>query len=107
MTDEVTVTFELTLKPEAAEGFSRMDREALEATRSFPGFLEVRIVRHKDAPCRFLFIERWVSEEAYRKYIAFRTERGEFQPLLAMATNTEINIWPQTIAWALKDVEHP
>ena len=103
MSAEVTVTFDFTLKPEAAAGFSRMEDDGLAATRSFPGFLEVRIVRHKDDPCRFLFIERWASEQDYHNYIAFRTERGEFQPLLAMTTSSAINIWPQTIAAAVKD----
>jgi quinol monooxygenase YgiN len=98
MTQDVTVTFEITLKPEAAEGFGRMGGEGLQATRDFPGCREVRIVRHKEDSCRFLFIERWESEEAYRSYIAWRTERGEFQGLQAMATRIETDIWPQVVA---------
>jgi quinol monooxygenase YgiN len=97
MTDAVTVTFELCLPPAAAEGFSRMGPEMLEATRSFPGCRGVRIVQHKDDPARFLFIEQWDSEQAYRDYIAWRTERGEFQPLQQMATRLETNIWPRLI----------
>jgi quinol monooxygenase YgiN len=100
MTDDVTVTFEITLPPEAADGFSRMSSEGLQATRDFPGCRDVRIVRHKDDPCRFLFVERWDSEDAYRAYIAWRTERGEFQGLQAMAKKIETNIWPQVIATA-------
>lgn len=98
MTDGVTVTFEITLKPEAAEGFSRMGEEGLEATRAFPGCRGVRIVRHQDDPCRFLFVELWDSEADYRSYIAWRTERGEFQGLQVMATRTETNIWPHLVA---------
>jgi len=96
--NEVTVTFEITLKPEAAEPFSQMGSQGLEATKDFPGCREVRIIRHKEDLCRFLFIERWENEEAYRAYIAWRTGRGEFQGLQAMATKIETNIWPTVIA---------
>lgn len=98
MNDDVTVTLEITLKPESVEGFSRMGGEGLEATKNFPGCREVRIVQHKDNPCRFLFVERWESEEAYRSYIAWRTERGEFQGMQVMATNIGTNIWSRLIA---------
>lgn len=98
MTKDVTITFDITMKPEAAEGFGLMGGQALDGTRTFPGCIEVRIVRHKDDPSRFLFVERWESEEAYRNYIAWRTERGEFQGLQAMATKIETNVWPDVIA---------
>ena len=97
MTDVVTVTFEVCLPPAAAEGFSRMGSEGLEATRNFPGCRGVRIVQHKDDPCRFLFLEQWDSEQAYRDYIAWRTERGEFQALQQTATSTITNVWPRVI----------
>lgn len=96
--EEVTVTFEIVLPLQVAEGFSHMGADALEATKAFPGCREVRIIRHKDDPCRFLFVERWDSEAAYREYIAWRTERGEFQTLLAMASKVETNIWPVVVA---------
>lgn len=98
MTQDVTVTVDILLKPEAAEGFSRMGGEGLQATRDFPGCREVRIIRHNDDSSRFLFVERWENEEAYRNYIAWRTERGEFQGLQAMAVRIETNIWPEVIA---------
>jgi quinol monooxygenase YgiN len=97
MTDAVTVTFEVCLPAEAADGFSNMGAAMLEGTRTFPGFREVRIVQHKDDPGRFLFIEQWDSEQAYHDYIAWRTERGELQALRQMATRVETNIWPRTI----------
>jgi heme-degrading monooxygenase HmoA len=100
MTEEVMVTLDITLKPEAAEGFARTGNAGLAAARAFPGFREVRIIRHKDDPCRFLFVQRWESEAAYDAYIAWRAERGEYQGLQAVATSVETHIWPQTVASA-------
>lgn len=98
MANEITVTLDITLAAQAAEGFASMGGEALKATKEFPGCLDVRILRHKDDRCRFLFVERWESEDAYRAYIAFRTERGEFQSLQKMATSITTDIWPTVVA---------
>lgn len=97
MSSDVVVTMDLTLTPDAGPRFAQMDHTALEGTRNFAGCREVRIVRHKDDAHRFLFVERWESEEAYRNYIAWRTESGEFQALQAMAVSIRVDIWPQTI----------
>jgi len=97
MSDGVIVTFEISVIPEAAEGFSRMGSEIIKGTRTFAGFRELQIVRHKDDPCRFLFIEHWDSEQAYHDYIAWRAERGELEALKQMATNIETSIWPHLI----------
>ena len=75
-----------------------MDVDALIGTRNFPGCNAVRIVQNKDEPIRFLFIEWRVSEEAYRSYITWRTERGEYQTLRSMAIKLETDIWPRTVA---------
>lgn len=98
MTQEVTITLEITLQPEAVEVFSQVCGEGLKATKEFPGCREVRIVQHKDEPNRFLFVERWDSEEAYQNYVTWRTERGEIQGMQAMATKIETSIWPTVVA---------
>ena len=97
MTQDVMVTMAMTLPPEAAAGFAKLDPAGLAATRQFPGCLGVRIVMHKDDPTRFLFIERWETEQAYHDYIAWRSERGEFQALESMALSIAIDVWPHTI----------
>lgn len=74
-----------------------MDASGLKDTREFSGCQGVEIVRHQDDPTRFLFIERWDSEQDYRNYIAWRTEGGQFQALQAMAVSLDVNIWPQTV----------
>lgn len=97
MATDVIVTMDLLLTPEAGPHFARMDPGGLEGTRNFPGCRAVQIVMHKDEPNRFMFVERWESEEAYRSYIDWRKESGEFQALEAMATSIKIDIWPHTI----------
>lgn len=78
MDQDVVVTMDIALQPENAERFAQMDQAGLEGTRNFPGCRGVQIVRHKDDANRFLFLERWESEQAYRDYIAWRTESGQF-----------------------------
>ncbi len=97
MNQDVVVTMDVVLKPDNTERFAQMDQTPLEGTRNFPGCRGVQIVRHKDDPNRFLFVERWETEQAYKDYIAWRTERGEFQGLQKMAVSIEVNIWPQTV----------
>lgn len=98
MSADIIVTMDLAVKPEAAPGFAQMDAKGLKGTRTFPGCRGVQIVQNKDDACRFLFIERWESEDAYRKYIAWRSESGQFQALEGMTTAIKVDIWPLTIA---------
>jgi len=98
MNTDLVVTMDITLTPEAGPHFARMDPAGLEGTRNFAGCRGVQIVMHKDDAHRFLFVERWESEQAYRDYIAWRSESGEFQALQAMATSLKVDVWPQTIA---------
>jgi quinol monooxygenase YgiN len=98
MSEEIIVTMEVTVHAQGAQCFAQMDGEALRDTRHFQGCNSVRIMRNKDDPTRFLFIESWTSEQAYRNYIAWRSESGQFQVLQALASAMDIKIWPQTIA---------
>jgi quinol monooxygenase YgiN len=97
MNGDVVVTMDVVLKPEHSARFAQMDPAGLEGTKNFPGCRGVQIVRHKDDANRFLFLERWENEQAYRDYIAWRTESGQFQSLQQMVISIDINIWPQTV----------
>lgn len=97
MSSDVVVTMDITLRPEVASHFERMDPAALDETRKFPGCRGVQIVLHKEDTGRFLFIERWQSEQDYRNYIAWRSESGHFQQLQAMSTAMKVDVWPQTV----------
>lgn len=103
MSDGISITFALNLKPEVATGFIGMGQGILHETAKYPGFRNVRIVQHKQEPNRLLFIERWESEGAYHNYIAARTATGELAGMQSLAVSTETNFWPNLIAEAIKD----
>jgi quinol monooxygenase YgiN len=93
----VTITFELRLKPETVAGFLAAIPKMLLETKEFDGFRSIRVVQHKDDPTRVLMVELWDSEEAYRKYIDWRTARGEMDGLAQLTNGTDINIWPRFV----------
>jgi quinol monooxygenase YgiN len=96
--DGVSITFELRLKPETVEGFRQGLPLMLKDTAAFPGFRHIRVVQHKDDPCRVVLIERWESEDAYRKYLAWRTETGAMDTLAQIAVRSDMNVWPNVVA---------
>jgi len=98
--DGVTITFHMTLKPEAVDGFLQAAKGMLEGTSTFPGFRSIRIVQHKDDPTKILFVERWDSEDAYRKYIAWRTEQGAMAAMAQAVVSMETNVWPNLVVEA-------
>ena len=99
-TEGVSITFELKLRPEAVDGFAAAAPEMIKGTAAFPGFRQIRIVQHKDEPGRFLFIERWDSEQAYRDYLAWRASEGAMDSLRQAALGMEANAWPKLIGEA-------
>ena len=94
MSDGVTVTMLLTCKPEAVEGFCGRLPEMLKGTRAFPGFRDVRAIRNMDNPDQVLLIEDWDTAEAYKAYVAWRTETGAMDGLRALTI-----VPPQTDFW--------
>ncbi len=99
MTESVTVTVVLELKPEAVEPFCQAMPKTLEATGVFAGFRDIRLLRHKDNPNRVIMIEEWDSVEAYQAYVAWRQESGAmdgFADLLAAAP--KLDFWTTRVA---------
>lgn len=97
MSDGVTVTFEMKLKPEVVDMFSSLGPQICASPSEFPGFRGLRIVQHKDDPARILYIEKWDREEDYKAYIAERTRGGQMAALGEMVMSTEMNVWPNVI----------
>lgn len=100
MGDGVSITFDFRLKPEAAEAFLAAQQALLRGTAQFPGFRSIRAVRHKDDLNRALLIERWDSEDAYSRYVAWRTETGVTAAVRAVIETAEANVWPTLIVEA-------
>jgi quinol monooxygenase YgiN len=99
MADTVTVTLELSIRPEAVDGFCAQIAEALVETRQFPGFVAISIHRHADDSGRVVFLEEWQSREAYEAYTRFRTETGMMDAMAAILTEPpRLAIWDRRIA---------
>ena len=98
MTEMVTVTLGLTLKPEAVDAFCANLPATIGETAAFPGFGSIRIVRDG---AKLLFIETWESEAAYDAYIAWRTETGMMDAMgQILAGPPEKAVWPALVAAA-------
>lgn len=95
--DGVTITFEFRLKPEAVQPFLQGAPMLFQGTAEAPGFRGIRVVQNKDDPTLIMFIERWDSEEDYRNYVAWRTERGEMDAFAQAVVSAETRVWPKLV----------
>lgn len=101
MSEGVTITMGMTLRPEAVEGFISSLTVMLQDTAKQPGFRSIRVVRHAEDPNRLLFVEAWDSAEAYQAYIAWRTKRGDMDAVAQiLAAPPQLDIWPSIVAAA-------
>ncbi len=96
----VFVTFDIELKPEAADPFCDGFQAMLEDTVKFKGFRTIRVVRHAENKNRVFLFEEWDSVADYETYIAFRTERGDMDMLSQIATSVKLDYWPTLVATA-------
>ncbi|RYD86688.1 MAG: hypothetical protein EOP61_37025 [Sphingomonadales bacterium] len=100
MSDGVTVTLELVIKPEAADAMFAAMAAMVPDTAKRPGFRALRTVRHKDEPNRAIIIEQWDREEDYHAYMAWRTERGDMEAGKDIILSAMLNVWPTLVATA-------
>jgi quinol monooxygenase YgiN len=99
MSNAVTITLVMDLKPETAAGFCAGLPEMLKDTKKFPGFRNIRILKNKANANQIIFIEEWNSEEDYGKYIAWRTERGDMNAMgTLLAGPPKMEVWPELVA---------
>lgn len=96
MSDGVTITFEMNLKPGLGDVVAARTPAMIEETAQRPGYRDIRVVRHKDNPDRILLIETWDSEAHYRDYLAWRASRGETMDQIFVSPPT-IEVWPTTV----------
>ena len=77
-----TYIWEFIVRPGAEADFRRQYGPGgpwVRLFRSSPGYLETRLLRDPSRPGRFVTIDRWTSESAYR---GFRAERAaEFETI--------------------------
>jgi quinol monooxygenase YgiN len=99
MSNPVTITLLLDVKPEAVGPLCDGLPEMLKDTKKFKGCRSVRILRHKSNPNQIIFVEEWDTEEDYHKYIAWRTERGDMDNFgKALNAPPKMDVWPTLVA---------
>jgi pimeloyl-ACP methyl ester carboxylesterase/quinol monooxygenase YgiN len=92
--EAITVTLLMNVKEGLAEEFVSGLPATIRETSSSPGAQSVRAFRSAENTHAILFVEEWESEEAFRKYIAWRTERGDMERLGQMLSQPpEIATW--------------
>jgi len=78
------VIINFTVKEEFAEELKKYLKEILPDTRSFEGCLGVQLYENKESPTKMIIHSKWTSEEADKKYMAWRTETGVFDKVAPM-----------------------
>lgn len=80
----VIVIANLSVKEESVEEFKKYLIEILPDTRSFEGCQGVQLYENKESLTKFVIHSKWNSEEAQKKYIAWRMETGSLDKLTPM-----------------------
>ena len=80
----IIVLFNMSAKEESLEEIKKYFKEILPETRSFEGCQGVHLYGNKETPTKLTIHTKWISEEAQKKYIAWRMETGAFDKLTSM-----------------------
>ena len=78
----VLVLLEISAKPENIGDLTDFLKSELHATRGFDGCNGLTFHKHQDDPTTIIAVEDWDSRQQYEKYLAWRTDRGDFEKLV-------------------------
>ncbi len=77
----VSVSLDLSIKPERVDEFIGILREALPDTRTRKGFQSITVHRDQDRSGRIFLWERWDTRPDYEAYLNWRMETGFMEAL--------------------------
>ena len=80
----ILVIVELTTKPDKAKEFLSTLAAMLPDTRGFDGCEVCNVYVDQDDPTRLSIVETFTSRAHYDRYMAWRGERGDLEPLGGM-----------------------
>jgi quinol monooxygenase YgiN len=86
----VTVTLEVTAKPEVIDTLVTMFTENFKQTRQYDGCIDVYMTRSHDDANTLLLVEQWQTRPHYERYLAWRAETGVVEKLSGMAATAPI-----------------
>ena len=101
MAEGVTITIDMTIRPDMAEQVIAAIPAMFEDTARFPGFRSIRVVRHKDAANRLLIVERWDREEDYRAYQEWRNRDGAMDAAHQALEAYDMQVWAAEVGEAV------
>ena len=77
----IQAILEIQVKPDCVEKTRDWFRSILPDTRAFAGCVSILMVQNQDDPTDLMIVEQWDSREAYEKYVAWRSERGDLNAM--------------------------
>ncbi len=80
----VIVIVNISAKDESLEELKKYFKEILPDTRSFEGCQGVQLYENKESPTKLTVHSKWASEEAQKKYGAWRMESGAVDKISSM-----------------------
>lgn len=75
------VTSELSIQAGKVEEFLAIVYNDLEVSRNYSGNQSFDIFLSQENPEKVLFVEKWESEQHFRRYYQWRLEQGDFELL--------------------------
>ena len=84
MSMKVVLEFQTTA--DQVEAVKDLLRTVLPDTRGYEGFESLTVHQNDDTPTSFLLWEQWATRGNYEAYLAWRTETGVLDKLVAMLT---------------------
>ena len=80
----VKVVLEFRTTPDQVDAVKALFRAVLPDTRGYEGCESLTLHQSEEEPTSFLVWEQWVTRPHYEKYLAWRTETGVLDQLIAM-----------------------
>ncbi len=80
----IVIIVNLSVKEESLERFKKFLKEILPDTRSFEGCQGVQLYQNKELLTKFTIHAKWASEDAQKKYMAWRMGNGSLDKLTPM-----------------------
>ena len=80
----IIVLVNLSIKGESIEEFKEYFKKIIPETRSYEGCQGIQLYQNTESQTKFTIHAKWTSEEAQKKYMAWRKETGEFEKLSPM-----------------------
>ena len=80
----IVVIVNFSVKTESLEEVTKYLKEILPDTRSFEGCEGVELYQNTEFSNKLTIRAKWISEDAQKKYIAWRMETGAMNKLISM-----------------------